>query len=57
MISELVKLFLETFSASPEMKTEALASSISELKGEYNKLEDPLFKFFNNNLGEFQSVF
>ncbi|XP_953796.1 uncharacterized protein TA16245 [Theileria annulata] len=55
MVNELVKLFLETFSTSPEMKTDALSSSIMELKGEYNKLDDPLFKFFNDNLGQFQA--
>ncbi|UKK00735.2 hypothetical protein MACK_000809 [Theileria orientalis] len=55
MVTELVKLFLETFKTSSEMKTEALLSSVNELKGEYSKTDDPLFNFFNTNLEQFQS--
>ncbi|BAM39474.1 conserved hypothetical protein [Theileria orientalis strain Shintoku] len=55
MVTELVKLFLETFKTSSEMKTEALLSSVNELKGEYSKKDDPLFNFFNTSLEQFQS--
>ncbi|UKJ88340.2 hypothetical protein MACJ_000784 [Theileria orientalis] len=55
MVTELVKLFLETFKTSSAMKTEALLSSVNELKGEYSKTDDPLFNFFNTSLEQFQS--
>ncbi|EKX74140.1 conserved hypothetical protein [Theileria equi strain WA] len=54
IVTEMVKLFTQVFATSDKMKDDAVLSAIDEIKGDYHKEKDPLYKFFFDSLGEFQ---